>query len=389
MLLDRRDAVGRAYQLDSVVLTATPETCTVPLLWDRGSDTWLVRAEGLYSGLDIATSDLLWPQALKQLVARGARVGTAAEMQLLRTSADVGDLKRDQRDLVIDLVAARRWLRKAGEPQAAKQLRKFLRSQTRGQPNDDVSGHARAARQTGSRGMSGRPATRSEAFGGAVASTQQELECRYGRHMHPLGSASRCLSTELCASAKELIPEAVIYSCGTSCCLACMLNRVTCFSQGRARQELLLGQRNTDGGAIDLRSPHHLGPGIRLGCGPGLVHARWPRCRPLGDDPRRGKSAVGAAWRPSAYRCREAAPLFTSSRALQPARSTGYRHRRSMSVVAQRQPARRCQAAFRAPAASSRQQQTAGTTRRGAACRTGGGFSPAVAAITTAPHRQT
>ncbi len=313
MLLDRRDAVGKTHQLDRVVLTATPETCTVPLLWDRGTNTWLVRAESLHSRLDIASSELLWPKARKQLVARGARVSTAAEMQLLRNSADVGDSERDQRDLVIDLKAARRWLRTAGEPEAARQLRKFQRSQTRGQP-DDVPGHARAPEQTGSRSRTGGPATRAEATGGVVDSTRQELECRYGLQMHPLVMFLRWFATLLCTSEIEPIPDIVSDSVDTSSCLfVCVLDGVMCCLQGQARRQLPLGQRYTDGGAKDLRSPNRLGAGIPLGCGSGVVHVRWPRYHPLRPATGHCHSAVGAARRPPAYRCREAAPLFMSS----------------------------------------------------------------------------
>jgi len=170
-----RDELVDSHYADTVMLTAVPKTCTVPILWERRTGAGWVLAERMHNGLGIIGPKRKWKQARMQLLkGRSARVCTAAEQQLLRNHPDIDPSQADF--VVAGLDAAIRSLRNVGEPTAAQELCQLQRSHEQLNAPDDAPEHPRAPAGTGSRSEgSGPPAVPSEADDNVVGCSREGL----------------------------------------------------------------------------------------------------------------------------------------------------------------------------------------------------------------------
>ena len=170
-----RDELVESHYVDNVVLTAALITCTVPILWERGTGAKWVLAERMHHGLGIIESGPTWQAARTQLLQGGARVCTAAEQQLLRGHPDMDPSSPDF--VVASLDAAIEWLLELGEPTAAEELCQLQRLREQLHAPDGAPGHLRASAGTGSRGEGfTSSAALSEADGGVGGCSGEGLQ---------------------------------------------------------------------------------------------------------------------------------------------------------------------------------------------------------------------
>ena len=112
-------AVPAGLHLDAAALrTAGGAVCRVPILRLAGPAAGLVWTKALYTGLDMARPS--WRVALLQLKQLGGRTCSLAERRLLQTFPGVSERETDAALVRVD--AARQWLLRAGQPEAAAQL---------------------------------------------------------------------------------------------------------------------------------------------------------------------------------------------------------------------------------------------------------------------------